>query len=483
MPFLYTTAIAMHGGVTAASGVGSTASVVVTGTWTTSDTVSITLTNLISGIVETVGFGESAGKEPVFPLTFKKKMYALYDAIAAFSAVDNPILFNDLNGIGNGTLNVANSLGSTENLTAAAIYQSKLVLFSPNIIQLWTVNADASLYEEGQLFENIGTSAPNSVKALGTMDVLFLANTGVRSIRAREYTLDADTIDVGTPIDLLVTAEIDAGADEANACAAVEPRSKRYWLYLNTRLYVLSYFRGSKITAWTTYDMSYEKEFIPTAPPDSYNGSGQYTISGLIAGNEYLWNTLGANLTLTNGTEVITGVITATVTAQGTSVVISGGTPLDQVVAHFIGQKAFVPTIFEVSNDQVFTRSAENKVYSYGGTNGNTYDRVQAKIETPWLDDNTPMKNKRSASVDIGMMGKWLLKLGSNPTTGEIFQVLENGSATSPDANVDSTFDLLRFGMELTGTHFKISASSSSSSSEVARLSEFHLLYQEGETS
>ena len=108
-----------------------------------------------------------------------------------------------------------------------------------------------------QILPNLGTSSPRSLQTFGEADVFFLGRSGVRSLRARDSSNFASVADVGTPID----DEVQDFLAERNervrrdAVSAIEPREGRYWLAVDNRIYVLSRFPGSQITAWSRYDM------------------------------------------------------------------------------------------------------------------------------------------------------------------------------------------------------------------------------------
>ena len=479
MPAILTTATPMSNGVASVTGVPRTYRLTITGTWVTGDTWNLTLTNTVSGLTIVIGYGTNSGKTPVFALTLRKKVYALYEAIAAFSEVDSAVSFNSLIGIGNGTLNTANNLGTPEDLVAAGVYQKRLALFSPNVIQTWIVNADANLYELDQTFEGVGTNAPQTVKSLGILDVIFLSSTGVRSLRAREYTLDADTIDIGSPVDALIQDAYEAGANETVACAAVEPRYKRYVLFFNGVVYVLSSFRGSKITAWTTYTPSYETEHAT----GNFDGFGGSIFNTLIVGQTYHYTTNGSASWRHDGVDYTAA--SGTFVATLTTVTGNGGTPTGSVAAELslIGQRQIGITKMVVDGSKLYFRGDDHKVYILGGTAGTTYDKVVAKLETPWLDDGSPTTEKITESIDAGFAGEWTVKVGMDPLSGTLQTVFTKGSQGTPNANVDSTFDSRRMAITLKGTHMKMQALSSGSSNKKETFSEFHVLYQAGGTS
>lgn len=251
---LVTTSIAMAGGVASSAGTAEQHKITIGGTWVAGDTFQVVLTDSSTGLQYTVGLGDFTGQVPAYVFTYKNKLYFLAGAKAFFSAVGSPTVFNDPTGLLNGNVGMSSEFGNPENLVAIASYQGKLAFFSDNTIQIWTIDADPANWAQSQVLDNIGTSAPGSVRSLGDADVLFLSQSGVRSLRARDASSNAVPTDLGSPVDSLVQADLIAiGAAAVDTQAGVEPLTKRYMLALNGKIYVLSYFPASEITAWSLY--------------------------------------------------------------------------------------------------------------------------------------------------------------------------------------------------------------------------------------
>lgn len=127
----------------------------------------------------------------------------------------------------------------------------------------------------------------------------------------------------------------------------------------------------------------------------------------------------------------------------------------------------FVPDKFVNAGTQLYVRDDDGNLYLYGGSDGLTYDETVATVELPWLDAGNPVHNKRSKSFDLGIQGRWTLQAGMDPTTGSLETIHTAGSATAPDAGVDSTYDTLRVSYEAYGTHLKIKLVSAGTSTTV----------------
>lgn len=193
-----------------------------------------------------------------FVQTFKHKAYSAAASILFFSEIDNPRRFGtDDNG--SGFINIANDTGQSEALTATAAYQGNLALFTKRSVQIWAMDPDPLQNRQGQILSNIGTSAPRSVTSFGDLDVFFLADSGIRSLRARDASNNATVSDVGTAIDTIISGDfaITSPAERALAVGVIEPVDGRFWMAMGQRIYVFSYFPTASISAWSTYETDF----------------------------------------------------------------------------------------------------------------------------------------------------------------------------------------------------------------------------------
>jgi hypothetical protein len=216
---------------------------------TAGDVTSSTPSAMADGIDETIAPGRVA-------VTFGTKVYTISDSSLVFSAVNDPTDYNDATGIGAGTINMSNHSAGSEVLTALRVFYDKLAIFAEEAVQIWFVEADDANNTQAQVIQNTGTNASRSVAAFGDGDVFYLARNGVRALKARDTNNVATVSEVGTAIDTDIIEFLATLTDDqiANAVATVEPIDKRYWLAIGDRVYVYSYFSGSKIAAWSTYE-------------------------------------------------------------------------------------------------------------------------------------------------------------------------------------------------------------------------------------
>ncbi len=445
---LTNTVVPLTGGAAQYGGQGMEYAVSFSGSFATGDEITLLATDGLTGVQTQFGSGTVTGIVPTFCFTFSQKVYVLATSSAYFSAVDDATKWNDPNGIGNGSVQMSNYYGTTDTLVSIAPYQGKLVFLSRWTVLIWQVDANPNNWQLVQMLSNVGTLASNSVYNLGDLDVLFLSDSGIRSIRVRDNTNNAFVADLGTPIDSLVQASLLANTltNNSAACSVVEPTSGRYWCYLNGTIYVLSYYPTSKIIAWSTYKPTYETTLIPSASSYPSNKQITYTVT---SGATYHWIPGAHEVSLVNGATTLTS--ETVFTASSTTVTINGTANGASFTGLLTTQTAFVPQKFVVYKGQVFTRDPNN-IYAFGGSNNNTYDDCQATIQLPFYDAKRPVTNKQAQGFDADITGTWNLYASPDWIGGSW--------STVGTAITKATFDQGWLPYEDIGTHFSLKATS-----------------------
>jgi hypothetical protein len=197
----------------------------------------------------------------VIAKTYKRKIYSAAGSLLYFSGLDHPEYWYWGTSPaptypGAGFLNMSNHQTGSETVTAIGVYKSQLAVFARRIIQLWSMQNDPTLNVPAQIISETGTRSPKSVRGFGDFDTFYLSDSGIRSLRAADYASTAGVVDVGTPIDTLVRAQLESvtDADVERAVACVEPIDGRFWLVLGDKIFVFSYFPTKKITGWSWYE-------------------------------------------------------------------------------------------------------------------------------------------------------------------------------------------------------------------------------------
>lgn len=353
-------------------------------------------------------------------------------------------------------------------------YQGKLAAFSRRNISIWNVNADPAQYSIAQNLKNIGTMAALSVQAIGELDTLFLSDTGIRSLRTRDTTLNAYVVDVGSPIDDLIQTALFSG-NGPSACSVVEPSSNRYWLYLDGSIYVMSYFPSLKIIAWSTYKPTY---ITNLGSPNS----ASFTYNNLTIGTKYYVVPSPDLASLSDGAGHVVfldadGGFVAATNELVVDVDIGG----DFAATVLYEATQFIPSKFLVYDGQVYVYTTDRRVLVYGGADNNTYDGSIATIELPWLDAKSPFVIKQGEAVNVAMTGKWNVYCSLDPRGNSLVQVVPNAATGTGNEQLDSTFDEGEFGFSQQGTHYKFKAQTTIDWLQPASMSSFTLQYSKGQ--
>lgn len=192
----------------------------------------------------------------------KDKLYAVTQSLIYFNGYtgtppsSNPAQWSS-DVTGTGFINLSTQYDGSEDLNGVGVYQGRVAAFSRRSVQIWDVDADPNLNTPYQTLLNVGAIAPDSIVEYGDLDIFFLSESGVRSLRARDSSNLASANDVGVAIDGELIDYM-AGLSRRQvrgATAVVEPTDSRYLLAIGSRVYVFSNFPGSSVAAWSTYDL------------------------------------------------------------------------------------------------------------------------------------------------------------------------------------------------------------------------------------
>ena len=154
----------------------------------------------------------------------------------------------------------AKAAGSADAL-ALGQYDGRLAVFFVDGMQLWDIGTDMrtdlNFYKN---VEGIGCKYPKT-PTIFAGDVMFLARSGFRSITTQTYTANLTDVDVGSPIDTLVRAEI---GDATDPHASYFIAQNQFWCAYpipsdptKTRVWVYSYSKSAKVSAWSKYEIDF----------------------------------------------------------------------------------------------------------------------------------------------------------------------------------------------------------------------------------
>jgi hypothetical protein len=211
----------------------------------------------------------------------KSKLYALGSAqdfgssIVRFCSLDDATSWRE--GVdGAGFLNVATSEEGNLDLHGAAQYQQGMAFFAEDAIQTWSLDADPANNAVQESMPNTGALAGGAVVTYGNNDTFYLSRSGIRSLRARDSSNAPFVSDVGNPIDPLIIARRKSLGTTVTAAslAWIEPEDGRLCVAMGDRIYVLSHFPGSKISAWSWYEPGFSIDAVSVDSGKVYVRSG-----------------------------------------------------------------------------------------------------------------------------------------------------------------------------------------------------------------
>ena len=223
--------------------------------------------------------------------TYGTKMYAVLGKYLYFSCVGNPQYWTNVDPrVGAGFVNLSTQDSDGGALVSLEIYYDKLSIFSSESTQLWSVDTDPLQNVLDQVLRGAGTVTPQGSLQYGSGDVLYLSQTGIRSIKARDASNSGAVSDIGSPVDLdIQNLYTTYGAGWfAGAKALLEPIVGRFWMIFYNQVYVLSYFPGPKITAWSRYTLPFQADYAVTCGGHIFirSGNALYAYGGA-DGNAY----------------------------------------------------------------------------------------------------------------------------------------------------------------------------------------------------
>lgn len=244
----------MAGGVDEVEPVAQISTATLSGTMEAADLYTISINEVsYSTTARAAATGTSA-------FIHKKRMWSPANTLWNYSKLNDATDWTDAGAAaGAGFLQLSIESEGAERLIGAAPYGSQAAVFSRNAIHIWNLSTDAEEIAIGTPLGNTGSLAARSILPYGNNDVYYLDEPGVRSLRSKDQTGEAFSADVGNPIDPFVRAYMDtlSEAQIRRAVSVIGPEG-RFWLSIGSRIFVLSNFPGSKITAWTYYSPGFE---------------------------------------------------------------------------------------------------------------------------------------------------------------------------------------------------------------------------------
>lgn len=167
-------------------------------------------------------------------VTATSRVYAVSDdgLVVRFSKVGDP---SDWTTAGDaGFLPVSQHFGSGQRVYGLGLYQGQLAVFTDQSIQLWTLDPDPTAMVLDRVIDGVGTRHHASIVSLYG-DLLFLSESGVRSLTTLSNALFPSDVDIGLPIKPLakppdaLTRTSNGGYCPSVLAVAAGPMSQ-YWV-------------------------------------------------------------------------------------------------------------------------------------------------------------------------------------------------------------------------------------------------------------
>ena len=251
--------VQVNGGVNPVGGVSQRTTIGLSTSGTHAETVGSTFSLTIIEIDNTVypihvGATPMAGFKLNYCFTYKSKVNILASSYLISSSLDDPRNWKP-NALGVFFIDMSNNVNGSEELMAACSYQSRLAVFTRQSCQIWNIDPDPQNNSISQIIMNSGTIAPNSVIGYGEIDVFYLSDAGIRSLRARDSSNQAMVHDVGVNIDTKIVKMLNILPESVshNAFSVIEPNDNRLMMSLYDTTMVLSQYPSASINAWSTY--------------------------------------------------------------------------------------------------------------------------------------------------------------------------------------------------------------------------------------
>jgi hypothetical protein len=192
-----------------------------------------------------------------------KRIWSPIGPLWRYSMLNRPDIVNPANNStdnDSGFLNVARETEGGENLVGAGKYQGLVGAWSEQSIVIYKLDVDPNNFAVDTIVDNSGTLAPRAIVCFGNTDTFYPDHTGIRSLQARTVSNAPFVSDVGNAIDTFFQAYAATLTERQirAAVGAIEPRDGRYMLAVGDRVFVLSFFPGAKISAWSYYSPGFQ---------------------------------------------------------------------------------------------------------------------------------------------------------------------------------------------------------------------------------
>lgn len=186
----------------------------------------------------------------------ESRIFVPDDNVLQFCALSNCRDWSDTTtDTGASYVNVGVKSRGSDQAIGIGQYDGNMAVFFSDGMQTWAIDEAYTSNQFLKYVPGVGTNWPKTPIAFAG-DLLFLSKSGFRSITTQSYTTNLQDSDVGSPIDSLVRAEV---GDATDPLAEYFSGMNQYWCSYalasgNTRVWVYTYSRSDKISAWSKYE-------------------------------------------------------------------------------------------------------------------------------------------------------------------------------------------------------------------------------------
>lgn len=247
----------LSGGVTAVDAVAQVSLVTFGGTFEADDTFTVTLNG-----VDYVATGLASATGRSLYADFQR-LWSPANSLWRYCKLADPNTWNPATaGSDAGYINVALDVEGIQNVICARRYSTYAVVYGEQAAVLYQLDTDPANFSKFMVLDNISVDAARSPIRYGNNDVFHLDPSGIRSLRALNNSNAPFVSDVGNAIDTFLLDFLDtlSATQRRAAVSAIEPRDGRLWVAVGGRIFVLSYFPGAKISAWSYFSPGFEVE-------------------------------------------------------------------------------------------------------------------------------------------------------------------------------------------------------------------------------
>lgn len=208
----------------------------------------------------------------------RSKMYGVSGKFLLFSGLNNAA--NWTTATGSGAVQVDTRDTGEWALVGVEAYYDQLALFGTNGIQLWNMDEDPLQNSIVSSLAGTGVAGPQALCRYASGDILFVHDSGIRSLRARDSSNNASVSDIGAPIDELIRPRlqyhrvVDPLGLFRYVMGRVEPVSGQVWFFWRDMIYVLSMVPSTKIVAWSVFEPGFNIDHVAVVGPRLYLRSG-----------------------------------------------------------------------------------------------------------------------------------------------------------------------------------------------------------------